>query len=107
EVGQPLIDDPRVAGITFTGSYDVGMRIYRAFAAGRYPRPCIAEMGGKNPALVSRHANLEDAATGIVRSAFGLQGQKCSANSRIFVEAPEDPAHRAHRRQDAHPADGR
>jgi 1-pyrroline-5-carboxylate dehydrogenase len=45
-------------------------------------------MGGKNPALVSRHADLEEAATGIVRSAFGLQGQKCSANSRIFVEAP-------------------
>ncbi|MCC7361937.1 MAG: aldehyde dehydrogenase family protein [Anaerolineales bacterium] len=88
EVGQALIDDPRVAGITFTGSYDVGMRIYRAFAAGRYPRPCIAEMGGKNPAIVSRHANLEDAATGIIRSAFGLQGQKCSANSRIIVEAP-------------------
>jgi len=66
----------------------VGMGIYRNFAAGRYPRPCIAEMGGKNPAIVSRNANLEDAATGIVRSAFGLQGQKCSANSRIFVEAP-------------------
>jgi 1-pyrroline-5-carboxylate dehydrogenase len=87
-VGQPLIDDPRVNGITFTGSYDVGMHIYRSFAAGRYPRPCIAEMGGKNPAIVSRHANLEDAATGIMRSAFGLQGQKCSANSRIYVEAP-------------------
>jgi 1-pyrroline-5-carboxylate dehydrogenase len=87
-VGQPLIDDPRVDGITFTGSYDVGMHIYRSFAAGRYPRPCIAEMGGKNPAIVSRNANLEDAATGIVRSAFGLQGQKCSANSRIYVEAP-------------------
>jgi 1-pyrroline-5-carboxylate dehydrogenase len=87
-VGQALIDDPRVAGITFTGSYDVGMNIYRSFAAGRWPRPCIAEMGGKNPAIVSRHANLEEAATGIVRSAFGLQGQKCSANSRIIVEAP-------------------
>ena len=87
-VGQALIDDPRVAGITFTGSFDVGMQIYRSFAAGRWPRPCIAEMGGKNPAIVSRHANLEEAATGIVRSAFGLQGQKCSANSRIIVEAP-------------------
>jgi 1-pyrroline-5-carboxylate dehydrogenase len=64
------------------------MQIYRSFAAGRYPRPCIAEMGGKNPAIVSRHANLEEAATGIVRSAFGLQGQKCSANSRVIVEAP-------------------
>jgi 1-pyrroline-5-carboxylate dehydrogenase len=88
DVGQTLIDDKRVAGITFTGSYDVGMHIYRSFAAGEHPRPCIAEMGGKNPAIVSRNANLEDAATGIIRSAFGLQGQKCSANSRIFVEAP-------------------
>ncbi|MBL8057468.1 MAG: aldehyde dehydrogenase family protein [Anaerolineales bacterium] len=85
-VGQTLIDDPRVAGITFTGSYDVGMHIYRSFAAGKYPRPVIAEMGGKNPSIVTKGANLEDAATGIVRSAFGLQGQKCSANSRIFVE---------------------
>jgi len=87
-IGQPLVDDKRVAGLTFTGSYDVGMGIYRSFASGKYPRPCIAEMGGKNPAIVSRNANLEDAATGILRSAFGLQGQKCSANSRIFVEAP-------------------
>jgi len=87
-VGQTLIDDSRVAGITFTGSFDVGMHIYRTFGQGKYPRPCIAEMGGKNPAIVSRHADLEVAATGIVRSAFGLQGQKCSANSRIIVEAP-------------------
>ncbi len=85
-LGQALIDDPRVAGITFTGSFDVGMKIYRTFAAGNWPRPVIAEMGGKNPSIVTRNANLEDAATGIVRSAFGLQGQKCSANSRIFVE---------------------
>ncbi|MBP7693538.1 MAG: aldehyde dehydrogenase family protein [Anaerolineales bacterium] len=84
-VGQTLIDDPRVGGITFTGSWEVGMHIYRTFAQGRYPRPVIAEMGGKNPSIVSRNANLEDAATGIVRAAFGLQGQKCSANSRIFV----------------------
>ena len=46
------------------------------------------ELGGKNPAIVSRNANLEDAATGIVRSAFGLQGQKCSAASRVIVEEP-------------------
>lgn len=87
-VGETLINDPRVAGITFTGSYEVGMSIYRKFAAGVWPRPCIAEMGGKNPAIVSRNADLEDAATGIVRSAFGLQGQKCSACSRIIVERP-------------------
>jgi len=87
-VGQALIDDPRVAGITFTGSYDVGMRIYRQFAQGKYPRPCITEMGGKNPAIVSKNADLDRAAIGIMRSAFGLQGQKCSACSRIIVEAP-------------------
>ncbi len=87
-VGQALIDDPRVTGITFTGSYDVGMRIYRQFASGKYPRPCIAEMGGKNPAIISRHADLDRAAIGVMRSAFGLQGQKCSACSRVIVEAP-------------------
>jgi 1-pyrroline-5-carboxylate dehydrogenase len=87
-IGQELIENPEVDGITFTGSYDVGMRIYRTFAAGRYPRPTILEMGGKNPAIVSRHADLDRAAIGIIRSAFGLQGQKCSANSRVFIERP-------------------
>ncbi|MBI5293758.1 MAG: aldehyde dehydrogenase family protein [Chloroflexi bacterium] len=87
-LGQALIDDPRAAGITFTGSFEVGMRIYRQFAGGSYPRPCITEMGGKNPAIVSKNADLDRAAIGIMRSAFGLQGQKCSACSRILVEAP-------------------
>ncbi len=87
-LGEALISSPQVDGITFTGSYDVGMHIYRAFGAGKYPRPCITEMGGKNPAIVSRRADLDRAATGILRSAFGLQGQKCSACSRIFVEKP-------------------
>ena len=87
-LGQALIDSPEVDGVTFTGSYDVGMKIYRDFAGGEYPRPTILEMGGKNPAIVSRHADLERAAVGIVRSAFGLQGQKCSACSRVYIEAP-------------------
>jgi 1-pyrroline-5-carboxylate dehydrogenase len=85
-LGQALIDSPEVNGITFTGSFDVGMKIYRDFSQGRWPRPTILEMGGKNPAIVSRNADLETAATGILRSAFGLQGQKCSACSRILVE---------------------
>ncbi|GAB4469988.1 MAG: L-glutamate gamma-semialdehyde dehydrogenase [Burkholderiaceae bacterium] len=88
EAGAALVDHPGIAGITFTGSYDVGMAILRKFANGRWPRPCIAEMGGKNAAIVSRHADLDRAATGIVRSAFGLQGQKCSACSRVYVEKP-------------------
>ena len=85
-VGEALIRDPEVAGATFTGSYGVGMHLVRTFAAGRWPRPCIAEMGGKNAAIVSRHGNLDDAVTGVARSAFGLSGQKCSACSRVYVE---------------------
>lgn len=87
-LGQALIDSPEVDGITFTGSYDVGMKIYQTFSASSYPRPTILEMGGKNPAIVSRNADLDRATQGIVRSAFGLQGQKCSAASRIIVEEP-------------------
>jgi 1-pyrroline-5-carboxylate dehydrogenase len=87
-LGQALIDNPAVAGVTFTGSFDVGMKIFRDFAHSKWIRPTILELGGKNPAIVSRHADLDDAATGIVRSAFGLQGQKCSACSRIYIEAP-------------------
>ncbi len=86
-VGQTMVDHPEVDGITFTGSYDVGMNIIRTFAQGRYPRPCIAEMGGKNPTIVSKHADLDKAAMGAMRSAFGLQGQKCSALSRLYVDA--------------------
>ncbi len=87
-LGQALIDSPIVDGITFTGSYDVGMNIYRTYAGGKYPRPIILEMGGKNPSIVSQNADIERAVAGIVRSSFGLQGQKCSANSRIYIERP-------------------
>ena len=86
EVGDALMRAPALAGATFTGSHAVGMELLRRFAAGSRPRPLIAEMGGKNAAIVTRHADLERAATGIVRSAFGLQGQKCSACSRVYVE---------------------
>ena len=87
-LGQALVDSKEVDGATFTGSFDVGMKMYRDFAQRNYVRPIVLELGGKNPAIVSRHANLSDAATGIVRSAFGLQGQKCSAASRVLVEEP-------------------
>ncbi|MCB0254166.1 MAG: aldehyde dehydrogenase family protein [Anaerolineae bacterium] len=87
-VGEELITNNEVDGITFTGSFDVGMHIYRTFAAGAYPRPCIAEMGGKNATIVSRKADLDKAALGVMRSAFGLTGQKCSACSRVYVEEP-------------------
>jgi len=87
-LGQALVDSPEVDGVTFTGSFDVGMKMYRDFAKGRYVRPVILELGGKNPAIVSRNADLERATIGIVRSAFGLQGQKCSAASRVIIEEP-------------------
>jgi acyl-CoA reductase-like NAD-dependent aldehyde dehydrogenase len=88
EVGEALARHPGVSGITFTGSSQVGMALVRGFAEGRWPRPCIAEMGGKNPVIVTRRADLGRAAMGIYRSAFGLQGQKCSAASRVFAERP-------------------
>src|SRR5438034_4749294 len=85
-VGERLLQHANTAGITFTGSVDVGMHIYRSMASGLYPRPCIAEMGGKNACIVTANADLDRAADGIVRSAFGLSGQKCSAVSRIYVD---------------------
>src|SRR5262245_42680209 len=86
-VGAELRENPGIDGIVFTGSYEVGMDLFRTFS-GVYPKPTIVEMGGKNPAVVSRKADLEEAAEGIMRSAFGFGGQKCSANSRVYVEKP-------------------
>jgi 1-pyrroline-5-carboxylate dehydrogenase len=86
EVGEALASHPATAGITFTGSVAVGRHLLRQMNTGPWPRPCIAEMGGKNPCIVTARANLDDAATGIVRSAFGLTGQKCSALSRLYVD---------------------
>ena len=87
-LGQALVNSPEVDGVTFTGSFDVGMQMFQDYARGKYVRPIILELGGKNPTIVSRHADLERATAGIIRSAFGLQGQKCSAASRIFIEEP-------------------
>jgi 1-pyrroline-5-carboxylate dehydrogenase len=86
-VGEELQVNPGIDGIVFTGSFEVGFALYRRFST-RFPRPCIVEMGGKNPAIVTARADLEEAAEGIMRSAFGYGGQKCSANSRVYVERP-------------------
>jgi 1-pyrroline-5-carboxylate dehydrogenase len=86
-VGAELQENPGIDGMVFTGSYEVGMKLYKSFTR-EYPRPIITEMGGKNPAIVTRHANLDEAAEGVMRSAFGFDGQKCSANSRVYVEKP-------------------
>jgi 1-pyrroline-5-carboxylate dehydrogenase len=85
-VGAALVNHPDLAGVTFTGSHEVGMGLHRAMAGGAYPRPCIAEMGGKNACIVTASGDLERAVAGIVRSANGLTGQKCSALSRVYVE---------------------
>src|SRR5262245_22269477 len=61
------------------------MRILQTMQAPPFLRPCIAEMGGKNACIVTAAADLERAATGIIRSSFGMGGQKCSALSRLYV----------------------
>ena len=85
EPGDHLAHHPDVDGLTFTGSYPVGMHLYRTVNQDR-PKPVMCEMGGKNPVVVTHTADLDKAATGVVRSAFGLSGQKCSAASRVYVE---------------------
>lgn len=85
-VGEALITHEGIDGVTFTGSYAVGMEIVRAQMMRKVPRPCIAEMGGKNAIIVTAKADLAVAAQGIVRSAFGMSGQKCSALSRIYAD---------------------
>jgi len=84
-VGAELVDDPDVAGFAFTGSKGVGMGAFRAFTD-PHPKPIIAEMGGKNATIVTAHADLEKAAAGVMRAAFGYGGQKCSATSRVIVD---------------------
>ena len=82
--GDELIANPDVDGFIFTGSKAVGLKIYHHFAR-TIPKPCIVEMGGKNPAIVMPSANLDDATEGVLRSAFGMGGQKCSACSRLYL----------------------
>jgi 1-pyrroline-5-carboxylate dehydrogenase len=84
DVGRELIDNQDLDGMAFTGSRAVGMETLRGFHQER-PRPCLAEMGGKNPCIVMPTANLDDAVEGIVRAAFGMGGEKCSACSRVYV----------------------
>jgi 1-pyrroline-5-carboxylate dehydrogenase len=86
EAGPLLVDADGVDGIAFTGSHQTGMRIFRKMASSPYARPVICEMGGKNPAYVTAKADLDHAAEGLIRSAFGLSGEKCSACSVVHVE---------------------
>ncbi|MFY0760849.1 L-glutamate gamma-semialdehyde dehydrogenase [Metabacillus dongyingensis] len=89
EVGDYLVDHPRTRFISFTGSRDVGTRIYeRASKVNEgqiWLKRVIAEMGGKDTIVVDKDADLELAAQSIVKSAFGFSGQKCSACSRAVI----------------------
>jgi 1-pyrroline-5-carboxylate dehydrogenase len=82
--GRALVAAP-VDGVAFTGSAEVGRAIAPAMQDGPYARPALLEMGGKNPAIVAASADLDAAAEGVARAAFGLAGQKCSACSRAIV----------------------
>jgi 1-pyrroline-5-carboxylate dehydrogenase len=84
-VGQELVDNPDVDGFVFTGSREVGLSAFRTFTA-EFPKPIISEMGGKNATIVTAKANLDKAAEGVARAAFGYGGQKCSACSRVLVQ---------------------
>lgn len=86
EIGDPLWQHPGIDGVVFTGSKQVGMRIH-AGLSGRWIKPCLLELGGKNAAVVLRGADLDAAAEGVMRSAFSLQNQKCSATSRVYVQS--------------------
>ena len=91
EVGDPLIQHPRIRFISFTGSKEVGLHINEEAAKPRkgqiWIKRVIAEMGGKDAIIVDRETkNLDEAATAVVASAFGFQGQKCSACSRLIVD---------------------
>jgi 1-pyrroline-5-carboxylate dehydrogenase len=83
-MGDALWRHPGIDGVVFTGSKEVGMRIFSEFSA-KFARPCLLELGGKNAAIVMDTADIDMAAEGVMKSAFGLQNQKCSATSRVYV----------------------
>jgi 1-pyrroline-5-carboxylate dehydrogenase len=91
EVGDVVVDHPKTRYVAFTGSKEIGLRINERAAKAQpgqiWIKRVVAEMGGKDAIVVAADANLEEAATGIVQSAFGFQGQKCSACSRAIIDA--------------------
>jgi 1-pyrroline-5-carboxylate dehydrogenase len=85
EVGDHLVNNPKVAGIAFTGSKQVGFKLLHSNPRS-WSIPIIAEMGGKNASLVTQNADLDKATAGTVNAAFGFSGQKCSACSRVYAQ---------------------
>jgi 1-pyrroline-5-carboxylate dehydrogenase len=91
EVGDVVVDHPKTRFIAFTGSKEIGLRINERAAKTQdgqlWIKRVVAEMGGKDAIIVADDADLDEAATGVVQSAFGYQGQKCSACSRAIIDA--------------------
>jgi 1-pyrroline-5-carboxylate dehydrogenase len=91
EVGDVVVDHPKTRYVAFTGSKEIGLRVNERAAKVNegqvWIKRVVAEMGGKDAIIVADDANLDDAATGVVQSAFGFQGQKCSACSRAIIDA--------------------
>ncbi len=85
ELGDELVSNSGIGGIAFTGSRSTGKSMLRKTYGAASPKAFVVEMGGKNPAIVSQHADLEKAVSGISSAAFGFSGQKCSACSRVYV----------------------
>ncbi|MEM0074530.1 MAG: aldehyde dehydrogenase family protein, partial [Candidatus Micrarchaeaceae archaeon] len=85
EVGDELVISNKVSGIVFTGSRATGMSMMKKAIDIGLQKVFVVEMGGKNPAIVSKYANIDDAVSGIASAAFGFDGQKCSACSRVYV----------------------
>jgi acyl-CoA reductase-like NAD-dependent aldehyde dehydrogenase len=83
EIGDALVEDPRIRAVSFTGSNSIGQRVHTI--AGRRGIKATCEMGGKNPAVVWEDADLDLAYAGIMKGAFGSTGQRCTATSRLIV----------------------
>ncbi len=86
EVGDELVSSTDVSGIAFTGSRSTGLQMMKKALELNMTKAFIVEMGGKNPAIVSKKADIADAVDGIASAAFGFDGQKCSACSRVYVQ---------------------
>lgn len=83
--GAAIVEHPTVDGVAFTGSRAVGRMIQDRFRDLGKPGPVIAELGGKNPVIVTAAADLDKAVPGVTNGAFSFSGQKCSATSRVYV----------------------
>src|ERR671923_2020634 len=84
KIGNELVSNKDVAGIVFTGSRDIGFGMAKEFSKTRL-KPLIAELGGKNPVIVTETADINSAVDGVLKATFGYSGQKCSACSRVYI----------------------